>query len=219
MASIRLEGYVGRLSLILRAGGAAGLAHVLGMRSTTMLRVLSSLILLPCVGGTPRKTLLSVNANTNFPNVPLAVTARHGTACVSSINGGISTIGSFIRTLKLGRTCTIRSHLRRCTQDRGGRFSIMATHTLTPLPVLIRCTTPFLGSKKLFIVAGNGPSSRRLTSNVSTTGVYKFSSLLGSTVSLPRNLNRERFVILGGDRPTSISLPHTGNVTGGGPLT
>lgn len=82
----------------------------------------------------PNADVVSLNANKNFPNVPLTVLfPRAGFRLISDVNGGIHMTARMTGTVKLGGMAFHRTHTRR----RGRLFSFIIDHTMVPLTSLV----------------------------------------------------------------------------------
>ncbi len=162
--------------------------------------------------------MVSINANTNFPNVPLGVCGSNiELALLSSLGGHVGFLGKIYRRVNMP-TATVRNETRSVNRKRLHRhFSVTATETITQLSILYRCYVPCIGINKTFVTLGNSSNVRRLDSTRGTVGVLNNGIRLTGTCSLPSN-SRHALVIVEGIGTAPGVCPQSGKGVGGSPL-
>lgn len=100
----------------------------------------------------PNADVVSLNANNNFPNVPLTVLfPSMGFRLMSDVKGGIHMTARMTGTVKLGGMAFHRTHTRR----RGRLFSFMIDHTIVPLTSLIGVVGGGVSPQRRGMLPGN----------------------------------------------------------------
>lgn len=189
-------------------------------RNITIGRFTSDLALCGFISMGGGTDVVSIKANTNFPNIILGVTEPSvGLALLSDLGGELAFLSAILRGAKLG-TRLIRDETRR--NNGGGLchrgFSITISETITELGILYRCYLPCIGINNLFMTVGKPGTSRRLSKTRGTLGLLNNGIRGIRGFGLPYSRNRHAVVMVGGMGPAPGRCPEVSNGVGSRPL-
>lgn len=186
---------------LMRGGGIVGLANVARFSRILIGRFLSDLYYIGTMSVNGVGAIVSVKANTKFPNIPLGVTfPRIRTYLLSSLGGEMEFLRRAFTLLNLRKVSTVRKETRRCTGggtcERG--CSLYMSETMSKLTALSRCYLPCMGIKKLFISCGSNSMGRRTRTTRGTMGVLNKGVESVRCFSLPNSRVNHSLIVVRG---------------------